>query len=225
MSKSVKPARSYVSPSRDRQRAATRTTIVVAATTCFVNGGYASTTIPAIARAAGVSTETIYAVFGARRGTKRELLRAVIEMAVTGGTDPTPVISDDWVERIRAEPNQRRRLDLLTGATRDVLRRAASIDEMVRAVATTDSEIAQLRRELERRRRRDAQLVVELLAEVGPLRVPPNEAADLVWALSRSSDLYSALTVDRRWSDRRARAALADILARVLLPDAVGRAV
>jgi AcrR family transcriptional regulator len=225
MSKCVKPARSYVSPARNRQRAATRTMIVAAATTCFVEGGYTSTTIPTIARAAGVSTETIYSVFGARRGTKRELLRAVIEMAVTGGTDPSPVITDDWVERIRTEPDQRRRLDLLTAATRDVLRRAASIDEMVRAVATADPEIAQLRRELERRRLLDAQLVVRLLAEAGPLRVPPNEAADLVWALSRSSDLYSALTVDRRWSDRRARAALADILARVLLPDTACRAV
>jgi hypothetical protein len=64
---------------------------------------------------------------------------------------------------VKAEPNQRRRLELITDATRDVLRRGAPIAEMVP---------------------------------------------------------YRSLTVDRRWSDRRARAALIDVVARTLLNDA-----
>lgn len=40
-----------------------------------------------------------------------------------------------------------------------------------------------------------------------------------MWALSRSTDLYRALTVDRNWSDARAFRALNDAIARVLFPD------
>ena len=103
-------------------------------------------------------------------------------------------------------------------ATRDTLRRVGPLDEVVRAAAAGDPEIAALRHEHEAQRLADVRKLVALLAEAGPLRVPEREAADLLWALSRSTDLYRALTVDRGWSDRRARAALTDVLARVLLP-------
>jgi hypothetical protein len=40
-----------------------------------------------------------------------------------------------------------------------------------------------------------------------------------MWALGRSTGLYRSLTVDCRWSDKRAYDALSDAIARVLLPD------
>jgi hypothetical protein len=121
---------------------------------------------------------------------------------------------------VKAEPNQRRRLELITDATRDVLRRGAPIAEMVRSVAASDPEIAKLQDELERRRRSDLRGLVQLLADAGPLRVSIDDAADLWWALGNSTGPYRSLTVDRRWSDRRARAALIDVVARTLLNDA-----
>jgi hypothetical protein len=62
-------------------------------------------------------------------------------------------------------------------------------------------------------------MLVKLLAAAGPLRVPERDAADLIWALSRSTDFYRALTVDRGWSDERAFRALNAAIARVVLPD------
>jgi hypothetical protein len=60
---------------------------------------------------------------------------------------------------------------------------------------------------------------VQLLAEVGPLRMSVDHAVDLWWALGHGTGPYRSLTVDRGWSDRRARAVLIDVVARALLVD------
>jgi hypothetical protein len=60
---------------------------------------------------------------------------------------------------------------------------------------------------------------VHLLAEPGPLRVSLDDAVDLWWALFHPTGPYRSLTVDRGWSDRRARAALMDVVARALFDD------
>jgi AcrR family transcriptional regulator len=216
MAEEVKPRRRYRSSARTRQREATRAAIVDAATAAFVENGYAATTIAQIAARAEVSPETVYAVFG----TKRDVLRAVVERASAGAPSTYTWRTGDWLAQVKAETNQRRRLELMTDATRDVLRRVAPIDEIVRSVAASDPEIAELQDELERRRRHDLRGLVQLLAEAGPLRVSIDDAVDLWWALGHSTGPYRSLTVDRGWSDRRARAALIDAVARALLDDA-----
>ena len=60
--------RPYRSPLREAQAAATRTRILDAALDTFLERGYAGTSVAAIARAAGVSPETVYATFGTKRG-------------------------------------------------------------------------------------------------------------------------------------------------------------
>ncbi len=215
MTDPVKRPRAYRSSTRDRQRLATRAAVTQAAGELFVERGYAATTVTAIAEAADVSPETVYAIFG----SKREVLRGVVEAVATSGGAITGVVAEDWLERVRAEPDQRRRYGLITEATRDVLRRVAPIDEVVRAAANADPEIAEMQRDHDRRRLEDVRTLVRLLADAGPLRLPPDEAADVMWALSRSTDFYRALTSDRRWSHKRAFDALNDAIARVLLPD------
>ena len=59
----------------------------------------------------------------------------------------------------------------------------------------------------------DVRMLVRLLADAGPLRVSEDEAVDLMWALSRSTDLYLALTAERGWTDEAAFAALTDLIA------------
>jgi AcrR family transcriptional regulator len=215
MAEEVKPRRRYNSSARTRQREATRAAIVDAAAAAFIENGYAATTIAQIAARAEVSPETVYGVFG----TKRDVLRAVVERASAGAPSTDAWRTEDWLAQVKAEPNQRRRLELITDATRDVLRRVAPVDEIVRSVAASDPEIAALQDELERRRRSDLRGLVQLLAEAGPLRVSIDDAVDLWWALGRPTGPYRSLTVDRRWSDRRARAALIDIVARAVLAD------
>jgi AcrR family transcriptional regulator len=213
MPSNVKARQPSRSAGKARQRESTRNAILAAAGTLFVHNGYAATSISAVAKHASVSPESIYVIFG----SKRELLRAVMERVAAGPREA--VVTDDWLDAVRAEPDQRRRLELMGAATRHVLRRVAPFDEVVRAVATSDPEIADLQREQEAQRKRTVRQLVELLAEAGDLRVPVREAADLMWAVSRSTGMYRSLTVDCRWSDKRAFDALDDVLARMLLPN------
>ena len=215
MAEDVKSPRPYRSTLRDRQRAATRAAVIDAAADLFPVHGYAGTSIARVAEASDVSPETVYAVFG----TKRDLLRETVSSVAASASGSDAVVGADLLERVRAEPDARRRLDLMADATREVLRRVGPLDEVVRAAAITDPEIALLQREHEGQRLNDIRKLVELLAAAGPLRVSERDAVDLVWALSRSTDLYRALTVDRGWSDERAFRALNDAIARVVLPE------
>src|SRR4051812_22078410 len=60
--------RRYHSPLRQEQALATRTRILDAALALFGRQGYGTTSIAAVAREAGVVSETIYATFGSKRG-------------------------------------------------------------------------------------------------------------------------------------------------------------
>src|ERR1700742_2797852 len=110
MSDEVKPRRQYRSSARTRQREATRAAIVDAATGAFVENGYAASTIVQIAARADVSPETVYAAFG----TKRDILRAVVESASAGAPSTDAWRSGGWLAQVEAEPGQRRRLELIT---------------------------------------------------------------------------------------------------------------
>ena len=68
--------RSYRSPRRQEQAAATRRSVLRAARDLFTRDGYATTTVTAVATAAGVSLDTVYASVG----RKPELLLEVIRV-------------------------------------------------------------------------------------------------------------------------------------------------
>lgn len=85
--------RTYVSELRQQQAAATRERVVRAAAELFAEKGYAATTMPAIARRAGVSTETVQ-----NHGPKVELLRAAIA-AVSFGGQPGDAVADTALGR------------------------------------------------------------------------------------------------------------------------------
>ena len=93
--------RSYDSPLRRRQAEATRAAVRDAAASLFLRDGYVRTSIRAVADEAGVSPETVYAGFG----SKRDLLRAVVEHAAHGSDEHWAVVDPAWVERLRAEPS------------------------------------------------------------------------------------------------------------------------
>ena len=81
---------------RRRRAARSRRRIVQAATARFAADGYAATTIGAIARDAGVATQTVYYDFG----TKRNVLRAVLDAAIAGDDPSVPVRDQAWVDEV-----------------------------------------------------------------------------------------------------------------------------
>ena len=130
--------RSYSSAKRASQARETRRSILQAAQELFVANGYAATTIQAIADRAGVAVQTLYAVFG----TKRELLRQLIESTITDGTDPVPMAERAESRAVAAEPDDRRRAEMDAAVGRAIIERVAPVVRVAEEAAASDPELA-----------------------------------------------------------------------------------
>src|SRR4051794_14715691 len=108
MPRAVKSKRTYNSPRRAEQAAATRKTILDAAQKLFEEQGYAATSMAAIAKEAGVALKTVYLAFE----TKSGLLRALWHLRLRGDEDPSPVGERDWYQEVLDEPDPKRQLEL-----------------------------------------------------------------------------------------------------------------
>lgn len=186
-----------------------------AARRLFATRGYAATTLPAIAREAGVSAPTVTAVFG----TKAALLEALINLGVRGDAAPAPLVERPWWREMLEEADPRRQLRLHAANVRRIQEGSADIAEIVRGAATADPEIAAVLKQRHRQRFEDTQLVAQSLGRKRALApgVTVAKAGDLVWALS-GAEVYRMLVVERGWSPDEYEEWLAAALADSLLP-------
>jgi AcrR family transcriptional regulator len=210
----VKPSRPYDSPRRREQARATRGAIVEAARALFIERGYVSTTIQAIADRADVSPETVYGAFG----TKRSLLASVIDVSIAGDDAPVPVLERGWVRAMRDEPDPRRRIQILAKNGRLILERITPINEVLRGAAAADPEIASLLERYTAQRLDGQRELVRIVAAAASLRegLSADKAADSLFALG-SPEVYRLLTVDRGWTPARFERWYAEALIRILL--------
>src|SRR5690349_5276385 len=93
------PARSYTSEVRAAQAIETRRRIRAAAEALFLANGYVATSMDAIAKAAGVSRQTVFTAFG----SKAALLSEIGDVAVVGDDQPIPLAERDAVKRLTEE--------------------------------------------------------------------------------------------------------------------------
>ena len=189
--------RTYYSPRRQEQARETRQKVLAAAERLFAAHGYVATTLPSIAREAGVSPATVTVAFG----TKPALLDALIKSTVRGDDTPAPVADRAWWREMLHEPDSRRQLALFAAIGRRIHERTTDIAEIVRGAAAADPEIAAMRRALSESRLQDTREVAESLAGKGALApgITLDQAADQLWAVG-SSEIYRMLVVDRGWS-------------------------
>src|SRR5918998_2089183 len=115
--------RTYNAPRRAEAAAQTRDAILRAAKARFEDAGWVGTTIPAVASDAGVSPKTIEATFG----TKAALLAAVVDFAIRGDIDPTPMASRATVQAERDAPDAATMLDLHAHRSTAIATRTARI--------------------------------------------------------------------------------------------------
>ncbi|MGZ5261758.1 MAG: TetR/AcrR family transcriptional regulator, partial [Burkholderiales bacterium] len=80
VSKKRAPKRAYDSTSRREAAEATRQAILAASRKIFTEKGYAGTTMPSIAQAAGIALDTVYASVG----KKPALFALLVETAISG---------------------------------------------------------------------------------------------------------------------------------------------
>lgn len=94
--------RAYRSELREEQAQRTRALIAAAARACFVERGWAGTSVRSVADAAGVSEATVYAVYGSKAGLASSLLDAAEESA-----DVTRVVAE--LTRYAGQPTEQLR--------------------------------------------------------------------------------------------------------------------
>ena len=221
MAEPVKTRR-YDSPVRREQARQTRAAVVQAAHRRFLADGYASTTLAAVAKDAGVSVDTVYAVFGSKRG----LLAAVMDVNVGGDDEPLDVLDRELPQRMRAESDQRRQISLFATGMAGELERMRPLDDVLRSAAAADPDVAAARHEQNDVQRHAAMAtVVGWVRARGQLRSELDDAAaaDVVWTLT-SPEVHHMLLTTRGWTRSQYETWLRETLERALLPDATGGA-
>ena len=221
MAEPVKTRR-YDSPVRREQARQTRAAVVRAAHRRFLADGYASTTLAAVARDAGVSVDTVYAVFGSKRG----LLAAVMDVNVGGDDQPLAVLDRELPQRMRAESDQRRQISLFATGMAGELERIRPLDDVLRSAAAADPDVAAARHEQNDVQRHAAMAtVVGWVRARGQLRSGLDDAAaaDVVWTLT-SPEVHHMLLTTRGWTRSQYETWLRETLERALLSDATGGA-
>ncbi len=209
MADPVNPRRAYDSPLRRGQADATRRAILDAARALFLERGYVTTTIQAIADRAEVSEATIYQTFG----NKRSVLARLVDISIAGDEAPVPVAERPWVRVLRDEPDLRLRIRILAHNGAAILERRAPIDAVVAAAAATDPEIATLWRQMRDERHAGQARLLKLVTGGVPLR---RGAADVLYAIG-SPETYRSLVDDRGWSPERFERWYAEAIERLLM--------
>jgi AcrR family transcriptional regulator len=186
-----------------------------AARRLFLEQGYAATTMPAIAAAAGVSVQSLYKAFG----NKPALLKTVFDVAIAGDDEPVPMLQRAALGRVRDESDPHRKLSLYGEFVADVSPRHVPIQLLVRAAGATDPEAAGVWDQLRAERMEGMTLFARALHQEGHLRpdVSVDEARDILWTCN-SPELYDLLVLQRGWTPERYGRWVADTLIAALLP-------
>lgn len=197
MSKPVK--RSYRSTRREEQARQTRARIREAATALFVERGYAGTSIAAVAEAAGVAAQTVFAVFGNKAG----LLSEAIDVALAG--DDLPITLAERAEWDEASTSSADAAAAeFARATTEVLDRAGRLIQVADAAAQQDASLVPMWIAGHKGRLADLHQVAESFAAAGYLGdgVGTDTAAELLWVLT-SPDTFRSFTAILDWSSDR----------------------
>ncbi len=215
MTRSSTTKRRYNSTRRQTQANETRRQIIEAARKLFSLQGYSGATIDSIAQEAGVSPETIFAVFG----NKRTILTNLIEVSVGGDNLPIPLLQRSGPQAVLQENDPVHMLNLFAGDISAILERVAPVFEITRAAAKTEPEIADLLKNMLNQRLKNLGAVSKRLTDIGSLREGLDEAqsTEIIWILT-SPEVFSLLLRDRGWTKEHYIQWLRDTLIRLLLP-------
>lgn len=186
---SEKSTRRYHSPKRQQQAGETRRRILVSAERLFAEQGFATATMEAIAREAGVSLATLYLYFPGR-------------VAMIGALAEEIVAAPEFsVEQVIREADPVEQMRVAARSMRQLNERSWLITEILRSQRGNDPEVARLwalwlQRHLDAMRRGAA-----AIADRGGLRLglSVEDATDVFYALA-GTEVYRALVLERGWA-------------------------
>jgi AcrR family transcriptional regulator len=168
----------------------------------------------AIAEAADVSTQTVYAAFR----TKAALLGEAVDVAMAGDDEPVAIFDRPEAHAVLAATSPAEAAQAFARAVTRLLERAAHLIHAADGAAGQDPDLHALRVAGHRMRLADMRRVARALGNAGLLRpgLDPALAADVLWALA-SPDAYRSFVIVRGWTPSRFERWLAQAMARALL--------
>jgi AcrR family transcriptional regulator len=196
----VNTSRSYESSRRQEQARASRAAMLGAARDLFLRAGFAGTTLPMVADAAGVSVQYVYKVFANKAG----LLKAVFDVSIAGDDEPIAIQDRDDILAVRNETDPRRKLELYADHMASLGPRTMPILLVVRDAAASDPAASEVWAQLQAERLHGMRRFADDLQGTGALRdgVSRDEARDVLW-LHSSLEIWDLLVTQRRWSAKR----------------------
>jgi AcrR family transcriptional regulator len=212
----VKPKRSYHSPRRQQQAAATRRGILDAAQRLFDEQGYPATTMEAIAAEAGVALKTVYVAFT----TKSGLLRALWDLLLKGDQEDAGVAERPWYRAVVEEPDPAKQLRLNARNARMVKERISGVLKVIRSAAPVDPDADALWRLIQSDFYDNQRAIVAALHAKKALRrgLDVTGATDILWTLNHP-DVWLLLVGERGWTFGQWEKWFADTTCQQLLAD------
>jgi AcrR family transcriptional regulator len=206
--------RKYDSSRRKSQAMETRRLILEAARDLFIRNGYAGATIAMIADQAGVSQETIYAVFK----NKKTILSDLVSFSLKGDDEQTPLLEQAKPQAILHLTDQKKQVELFAEDIAHIMVRMAPLFAIIREAGRNEPEIAEMLQEMLASRAENMKVVANALLSNGPLRkgIDVKYATDTIWALT-SGEIFTLLINDRGWSREKYIQWLTDGLIAMLL--------
>jgi AcrR family transcriptional regulator len=185
------------------QAAQTRASVLSAARELFSERGWAATGVRDIARAAGVSVETIYATIG----SKVALLTAALDGAVVGDDEPV-ALEDRPMFRALGEGGREERAAAVAALITDIHVRTIGLQLALREGAGGEPELADQLDTQEENRRSSTAAGMGLV-----LRRPiADRERDLFWAQT-APEVYDALVNRSGWSPQQYDAWIRNLIA------------
>jgi AcrR family transcriptional regulator len=217
MPKDVKPrkraARPYRSTLRAEQARETRRRIREAADALFLEHGYAATSMDDIAKAAGVSRQTVFSAFR----SKANLLKEAFDVRLAGDDEPLSLAERPETQRILAETDPAKMLHAQADFFIVTTLRVLPLWPALVAGAATDPACAEVMAFFDRGRLEGPGGIVDVLAERGQLRkgLTRKKGKEAMYLLTNPNVIHDAL--ERGWSVRELQRWLGDCLVAVLL--------
>jgi AcrR family transcriptional regulator len=204
----------YRSALRTAQAHCTRERIVGAAAGQFASAGYSATTMRSIAAAAGVSVASIELAFG----TKAQLLKTAIDVAIAGDHDPVAVLDRDWATAAQTTTTVHDFLTAVGRTLRPAMTRSASLVLAAYDAAETDPALCELAEQLATQRAATVAWIIDGIRDRAALRegITRRHAIDQVWLLMDPA-VYHHLTRYRGWSPASYETWFTDTITRLLL--------
>ena len=206
-------ARRYRSTLRAEQAQETRRRIRAAADTLFLEQGYRDVSMDDIARAAGVSRQTVFSAFGSKAG----VLKDVLDVRLAGDDAPLSIAERPAAQRMLASTDAADAIRRQAKIIVDTGSRVSPLWPAVREAAAAEAEISELVRSYDEARHAGIGTIVDLVASLGALRRGRSraKAKDSVFLLTDPATIHHAEQLG--WSPTEIERWYTDCLSALLL--------